>query len=166
MNPVHTIDPFAPVDDPRHPANFGRAPEVDSERPPEPLRFDPEDFAILVSQFPADLETSLEQNPASEETLQDLLDERLALFGVYGTPEEHEAAEVVGEYPDVAELRARHTAHREELIAARPKRDDPKADWVAYYRKVFPEATEEDAEAFKLPELRDLTRLDDSDTTS
>lgn len=167
------IDPFAPADSPRHPANFDRG--ALRPNPPEPA----EEF---------DFVTGLPWwNPDA-----DTVEEYAELFAAHAYDDErrwHEGGNDEAGYPELSELRERrdepqgpadaelaqrlHLANhyaeegdgddapslaqlRERASLARPGSGANKPEWVAYALTIRHDLSPEDAEALTVAALKEL----------
>lgn len=153
MNPTH-LDPFAPADSPLHPANQGQTITL-------PLTYSPEEFAGLANLFPDDApEGGWQHTAEGEREIEALAAELESLFGAYATTEEHAAAQDGQGYPELSALRQRAAERFADLLASRPAESALKPEWVAYYQLVFSTATDEQASALTVAELKEQTKLE------
>jgi len=152
---VTHLDPFAPADSPLHPSYVKPVERV------ELLAYSPEEFDALAALFPDDApDGGWKHTVEHENAIVDLAAELESLFGAYGTTEEVEAAQDGQGYPALTDLRQRANERLAELVAARPADSALKPEWIAYYRLVFSTATEEQASALTVAELKEQTKLE------
>jgi len=158
VKPTH-LDPFAPVDSPLHPA-YVHPPEQAAPFAPLPT-FSSEEFVQLTDLFPDDIpDGGWHHTPEHEAAVEALAAELESLYGAYATTDEVEAAQDGQGYPSLTDLRQRAAERFAALVESRPAESALKPEWVAYYQLVFSTATEEQASALTVAELKERTKLD------